>query len=1419
MRRSRIGRVVLEPTIARRADVDPIADRLSRFVRERLPALMDGALRGYAEDEHERLLEHLELDFGTVEPDKLEAWLEARLAGAVRAALMDRFGLPGPYGVDIRRHGDAWQSGARDMHPLAGETGETAHEVRARRADGHAGSPASAGGRSALPFDAAHRTLAAWFEGRSELSADAIERIFTGALDANSDDVVRLMREQGRHTARRERWVSAMTAPMRQRAVQALRPNDARQVLGDVGHVAARRRAAPVGPMPVEAFDDALWQTVFAYLLADRGGRFNRRTFLAALLAGLAARAGLAYVALIDALLERVGGPSQQIDRDESLREILVGLREDADRKRLRERGRAGANAAPAADPQIRDGGGGLVGTASADDETSADADADAAADAGADADAQALAFFLDHGARPWFAPDDFDPVRAALRLARQTPLRMVMLLRGVDAGERNPRNMRNRIDLRIERLAAALDTRARAEWIMQVAPGAGRRITAVLSALDALIERTSWSSSKRASVRRAMSVATLEAIASAQTGAFDEDQWGERMLTRAADSVRASPHELVDALLLATYGDRPRARKMRAVRARLLGLASMDGRDEAVRAEPSAQGRAHAFGGESSDGAENSAGAGSPLVRAFVSAWPTLVGALRLTPTSFDAAILGALRDRQAPLPSATRLWARMPDALGSVETSASDALLSGLTRLARYHGVPLRRWFAALARSAAWRAGDPHLALVRRWRRELAPSANEREAERSARGDWSAAAPTFIEFFCTGGVSGDEPASWLAVPIEQWLDAALRDDGPKVLGRLRAHSADPGLIRRLSAYLRPSGLARLATALEPASAPISIDLLRAASTMAARLGRPSVEREAHRALVAALLAPSGAHASLESIVSRIVEGLARRIGVDAARVAEGLLHGVPLSHRALREALAEKTSMEQPTARFSGTASTGEPTPPFSGTASPAKSTPSFSATASASESMQPQLAPAHAGESARPIPTNLRPRAAADAGIAAGPSAPAERKAPEQRARIHRSAPAPRAIVAAYLRYGQRLSETSLQAALAELADTAPAELRRLIARAIAGEPGRTRLASLAGDAFAIVAAVWMPSRAQAAAALAAAATTFERASAEAMRVRAQALWLRYAMSGEATPMLSALIEPTLARPSGLREETGSGSARAADVSARRVLARWRYAIRSAAADAALERAWLDWVSARESIAEGTPQHSSARVRVEPAHAWQNHSTDSVANDARRASDQRASPHPREAPLSPVSPEAPTEPIRVENAGIVMLWPFLSRYFELLGLLRAGRFVDFDAQSRAVHLLHVLASNEIARHEAQLPLAKVMCGIVPAVPLAPGADRPRDAREIELSEGLLNGVKQNWDKLRGTSVEGLREAFLMRAGRMRREDVAESSWRLDVETKAYDVLLDTLPWNLSIVRLGWMTDLLTVHWRRRA
>jgi len=167
-----------------------------------------------------------------------------------------------------------------------------------------------------------------------------------------------------------------------------------------------------------------------------------------------------------------------------------------------------------------------------------------------------------------------------------------------------------------------------------------------------------------------------------------------------------------------------------------------------------------------------------------------------------------------------------------------------------------------------------------------------------------------------------------------------------------------------------------------------------------------------------------------------------------------------------------------------------------------------------------------------------------------------------------------------------------------------------------------------------------------------------------------------------------------------------------------------------------------------------------------------------------------------------------------ILIPNAGVVLLWPYLPLYFERCELLRDGQFVDAAANHRAVRLVHLLASGQWVQDETSLPLAKVLCGVAPSAPLMLATDAPSEI-ELELSNSLLHAITQQWDALNNTSVDNLRGSFLMRPGRVAYRGPG-AGWQLDVEPKAVDVLLRSLPWSIGTIALGWMREPLHVHWR---
>jgi hypothetical protein len=162
-------------------------------------------------------------------------------------------------------------------------------------------------------------------------------------------------------------------------------------------------------------------------------------------------------------------------------------------------------------------------------------------------------------------------------------------------------------------------------------------------------------------------------------------------------------------------------------------------------------------------------------------------------------------------------------------------------------------------------------------------------------------------------------------------------------------------------------------------------------------------------------------------------------------------------------------------------------------------------------------------------------------------------------------------------------------------------------------------------------------------------------------------------------------------------------------------------------------------------------------------------------------------------------------------VGHAGLVLLHPFFPRFFAKLELLDAQRqFRTPEARERAVHLLYFLGSGMEHPDEHATLLCKLICG----VPFEQPIHRELALRDEEKAEAnaLLAAAIAHWGKLGSTSAAGLREGFLARDGKIAR---TSTGFVLTVEQRAIDVLLDHLPWTLSIVRLPWMARPLLVNW----
>ena len=163
-----------------------------------------------------------------------------------------------------------------------------------------------------------------------------------------------------------------------------------------------------------------------------------------------------------------------------------------------------------------------------------------------------------------------------------------------------------------------------------------------------------------------------------------------------------------------------------------------------------------------------------------------------------------------------------------------------------------------------------------------------------------------------------------------------------------------------------------------------------------------------------------------------------------------------------------------------------------------------------------------------------------------------------------------------------------------------------------------------------------------------------------------------------------------------------------------------------------------------------------------------------------------------------------------VYIHNAGLVILHPFLSTYFNRLQMLKGGDFISEEYRHRAVHLLQYLVFGTETNEEHNLVLNKVLCNIPVKEPIGLGIQL--SDQEKAISAELLNAVLAQWEKLNNSSAESLQVSFLQREGSL---TLVDENWNLKVEQRGYDVLLQTLPWGLGMIKTSWMKEFIYVEW----
>lgn len=167
-----------------------------------------------------------------------------------------------------------------------------------------------------------------------------------------------------------------------------------------------------------------------------------------------------------------------------------------------------------------------------------------------------------------------------------------------------------------------------------------------------------------------------------------------------------------------------------------------------------------------------------------------------------------------------------------------------------------------------------------------------------------------------------------------------------------------------------------------------------------------------------------------------------------------------------------------------------------------------------------------------------------------------------------------------------------------------------------------------------------------------------------------------------------------------------------------------------------------------------------------------------------------------------------QLPDEGMYIDNAGIIVLHPFLKHFFTNIGLIKED--AELEDKELAVQLLHFIATGKEEDWEHTMLLEKFLCDMPLEFPLSKKSlITKKHKKEVE---ELLNAVLENWKALGSSSIELIRNEFLTRPGKLFQDNVSP---RLIVERKTQDVLLDKISWNISIVKLPWSEQILYATW----
>lgn len=172
-------------------------------------------------------------------------------------------------------------------------------------------------------------------------------------------------------------------------------------------------------------------------------------------------------------------------------------------------------------------------------------------------------------------------------------------------------------------------------------------------------------------------------------------------------------------------------------------------------------------------------------------------------------------------------------------------------------------------------------------------------------------------------------------------------------------------------------------------------------------------------------------------------------------------------------------------------------------------------------------------------------------------------------------------------------------------------------------------------------------------------------------------------------------------------------------------------------------------------------------------------------------------------------------------VNNAGLAIMSPFFPMLFYRLGYLKEDHrdFKDEDSRIRAIFIIqYLIYGRESEWSESELFLNKLL------VVKTDNEGLPRSMKltenEINIVDILLESIRHSWTKIAHVPIDTVRQTFFQRKAHYFYDERMKRGI-LKVELKPYDVLLESLQWNMNLIHYPWMerSYLIEVDWKLKS